>query len=293
MQPDDAAVFDHLSSPARVREVLSELGLKPSKALGQNFLTDANILRILIETAQLRPSDQVLEIGPGLGVVTARLLRRVARVVAIEKDARLVGFLSRNLPGGEGLTLLCGDVLETDVDALLASGINKVVSNLPYSVGSRALVDLAASSQPPERIVVTVQEEVARRLAARPGNRDYGLLTVRVQVSYKARIAKRVSPTCFWPVPRVGSMIVELVRRRRFALSRETETMFRGLASVAFAHRRKQMGGILIRHGPVPGLSADAVKALLAGQGIDPAARPGELHVGKWVALANALTSRS
>ena len=286
---DRPVSLEQLTSPARVREALSGLDLKPSRAMGQNFLVDANVLRILLETARLDKNDNVLEVGPGLGVVTCRLLGVAANVVAVEKDRRLAEFLATRLGERSDFRLLCADVLDADIGELLASGFNKVVSNLPYSVGSRVLVDLAQSGSPPERIVVTVQEEVARRLAAHAGASNYGLLSVRMQLAYDVRIVKKVSPTCFWPIPQVGSMIVDMAYLPRFTLDSQESEMFRALTKTAFSHRRKQMTGILAKYGPGGGMPADQAAELLRESGIEPSTRPGDIEVAEWVGLARLL----
>lgn len=278
-----------LLSPTRVRTVLSELGMSPSKTLGQNFLIDVNILGIVLEAAELERGDRVIEVGPGLGVVTGCLLEKVSHVLAIEKDRRLCEYLARRFGNCPRLTLVCKDALDVDLGNLPVPGANKMVSNLPYCVASRVLVDLAGSERGPDRIVVTVQEEVARRLTAGPGEADYGLLNVRVRLRYSAEIVKKVSPTCFWPVPRVGSMIVLLRRRPRPDLPAKTESMFELATKIAFEHRRKQMRGILMRYWPVHDFSGDAAERFLGKLGIGPKTRPGEIGVEKWLELAEEL----
>ena len=277
----------HLTRPSQVRELLARLDVLPSRVMGQNFLIDGNILNIQLDAADLDPRDHVLEIGPGLGVVTQALLSRVARVTAIEKDHRLAAYLRDTFGSVAHLDLICADAMDCDFDALLAAGVNKVVANLPYSVASRLLVDLASSHAPPARIVVMVQEEVAHRLAAEAGSKAFGLLSVRIQLAYDVSIVKKVSPSCFLPPPKVGSMIVEMVRAPDYGLQPERGPVFCHLLKVAFAHRRKQLHGILMKQFSDWAPSADTADTCLRDAHIAPTARPGEVPVTSWVALAN------
>jgi len=154
---------------SELRSLLNEMDFHPSRALGQNFLIDGNILDILLDAADVRHRDEILEIGPGLGAVTEALVDSARRVVAVEKDRRLYEHLRERFKDKPKLELICADMLEVDTEALLKTGFNKVVSNLPYSAGSRILINLAMAEAAPERIIVTVQQEVAERLAAQAG----------------------------------------------------------------------------------------------------------------------------
>ncbi len=267
----------HLTSPTAVRALLAQMDFKPSRVLGQNFLIDGNILDILLGLAELAPTDQVLEIGPGLGVLTGPLLTRVARVVAIEKDDVLHAHLVKTLGDRTNFTLVHADALQVDLPGLLAQGLNKVVANLPYSVGSRLLVELAQSSHRPERMVVTVQREVADRIVAGPGGHAYGVLSVLLQLDYACALRKRVSRSCFFPVPQVESALVELRRRPARAIPLESDAAFQQAVKTCFAHRRKQLGAILRN------------TAAVEQAGLDPKQRPETLDVEAWIRLANAL----
>ena len=276
----------NLTRPTEIRAALDGLGVRPSKALGQNFLADQNILRILLKTAELTPEDVVLEIGPGLGVVTEGLLRAARTVVAVEKDRRLHAFLVERFGKERRLDLIPADLLELDVAALLAKGITCVVANLPYAVGCRMLVNLAAASRPPGRMVVTVQREVAERLAAAPGASGRGMLSTWLQLAYRVRVVKRVSPACFWPRPEVGSAIVRLDGRDGGLPDERSRQAFYELTRRAFMHRRKQMSAIAGRvlGGAARQAAADALSSLgLAG------ARPQDLSVADWCALVRLL----
>lgn len=269
-----------LTSPSDVRTLLDEMDFKPSRILGQNFLIDGNILRILLDLADLKPTDRVLEIGPGLGVLTEPLLARVAEVVAIEKDDVLHERLATLWPATAPLRLLHADALEVDLGGLLAGGVNKVVANLPYSVGSRLLVELAHAAQRPERMVVTVQREVADRITAAPDSRDFGVLSVFLQLDYEAFLRKRVSRSCFFPPPQVESALVELRRRPQRVEVLHSDDKFHQLVRACFAHRRKQLGAILRQ------------PEAIAAAGLDARQRPETLAVVDWIRLANHLADQ-
>ncbi|HOW97422.1 MAG TPA: 16S rRNA (adenine(1518)-N(6)/adenine(1519)-N(6))-dimethyltransferase RsmA [Kiritimatiellia bacterium] len=281
----------NLTHPSEVKELLSRLGLRPRRTLGQNFLIDANILRILLRTAELHREEQVLEVGPGLGVLTEWLVRYAGRVVAVEKDPVLFGFLKTHFAEAPHLELIHADILDVDLETLLAGGISKVVANLPYSVGSRFLVDLFQTAHPPTRIVVTVQREVARRLAAKPRAEDYGLLSILAQTAFAVNIVKEISPTCFLPPPEVRSAIVELVRLPddREPRSRNCAALLK-LLQDAFARRRKQLAPFLKARA---GLTDSGTGILLDRLGIAPRARPEDISPEQWVLLSNALAPES
>ncbi len=278
-------------SPARVAALLRELDFRPSRALGQNFLVDGNILDVILRTADLRPEDGAMEIGPGLGILTEALLERCARVVAVEKDRRLHAFLAEHFEEARRagrLMLIHGDAVELPHEVWEGYGARKVVSNLPYASASRILVGLASAPQPPASMTVTVQLEVARRLAAEAGTSARGLLSVLVQCVYRVEVAHVISPSCFLPRPAVKSAVVRLTRREPEATA-VLETGYMELVRRAFERRRKQMLNVLSGAGAGPALSAGAALDILRAAGLDPRARPEQLSVAQWRALLAAL----
>lgn len=277
----------NLVRPSDVQAWIHQSGFKPSKVLGQNFLVDENILRIMADTAGLVPDDRVMEIGPGLGVVTHALLERSAFVFAVEKDQRLAAHLQENLAGHPSFALCVADALEAPLASFIEQHrLNKMVANLPYSVGSRVLVDCCMLPRPFERIVVTVQLEVAERLAAKVNTSDYGLLTIWAQLDYEVKIAKRISPTCFQPRPLVTSAIVVMEKKYNRRETLRDPALFDALIKHAFSRRRKQMGSILA--GFHYGANPDAATLALNASGIDPKRRPETLAVDDWIKLASA-----
>ncbi len=279
----------NLTAPSEVRELLEHLDFHPSRVLGQNFLIDVNILKILLSTAKLHQSDAVLEVGPGLGVLTEWLVRWSGRVVAIEKDRRLLAYLRERFAGMPNLELIGSDVLDVDLEALLAGGINKVVANLPYSIGSRLLVELIEATHRPEQMVVTVQREVAERLAAEVGTKEYGLITVFAQSRYAVTIRKVVSPTCFFPPPEVTSAIVEFSLLDPAPAVPADPAGFKKLVKAAFSQRRKQLASLL-RRAPFKN-RAEAIEIVFKRIGIDLKARPETVSPAQWVELSNALAA--
>ena len=272
-----------LTRPSDVRALLAAMDFHPSRLLGQNFLIDANILNILFEAAALTPRDAVLEVGPGLGVLTEGLLERAGRVVAVEKDSRLFQWLENTYAQSPKLGLIHSDILDVDLTPLLAGGVNKCVANLPYAIASRFLVELMGAARAPERIVVTVQLEVAERLAAAPGTHDYGLISVLAQLAYTVSIHKRISPTCFWPAPEVTSAILLMVRRDEPLVAVDDRAALLQLLKLCFSKRRKQIGATL------RGEKFADVDRILADLAIPPMARPENLAPADWAGLSRRL----
>jgi 16S rRNA (adenine1518-N6/adenine1519-N6)-dimethyltransferase len=289
-----------------VREWCQQRGFHPNRTLGQNFLIDRNILESIVDAAGVGPGMRILEIGPGLGVVTMELLRRGAQVTAIEKDHRLAAWLAETLvnppaaaaggghgptaaaAAGRGLQLITADALEVDLDTLLAARFDAMVSNLPYSVGTRILLDIAMHALAPPRITVTVQLEVAERFAAQAGEDARGQAGVWLQRAYDVELVRIIKPTCFWPKPEISSALVRLTRHDRHALSAAEAVRYRELTRHAFMHRRKQLAAAL-RLAPEPlRLETAVVQDLLVACGADPRARAEELDVAQWCALVRA-----
>jgi len=279
----------NLTSPADVRRALDHLGLQPSRALGQNFLIDANILGIILKAAELSPGDRVLEIGSGLGTLTEALARAAQRVIAIEKDSRLSGFLHRRFQTMANVELHIADAMRCDLGTFWAAGVNKLVANLPYSVGSAVLVNVFKGDVRPDMIVVTLQAEVANRLAAEPDTPDYGLLSIWSRLSYETEICRLISPTCFFPRPEVQSAIVAMKKRPQPAQGPADRKFFFALTKYAFGQRRKQMQKILSDAPEGLGRPAPELQVIFAELGLDPRVRPGALAPEQWTQLADRL----
>jgi 16S rRNA (adenine1518-N6/adenine1519-N6)-dimethyltransferase len=256
-------------TPTEARRLIAALGIHPSKKLGQNFLVDANISRIILDAARIRPDETVLEIGPGLGALTGELAVGARRVVAIERDKRLCRYLREKLPAVE---LIEGDALEVPLPAC-----DKVVANLPYSISTPILERLVETEPSPRAMVLTLQREVAERLSAKPGTKDYGALTLFTQLRYHSTTLRVVSSGCFYPRPHVESAVIALDRREpRVRLS--PGAPFHQIVRQGFSQRRKMLRKLVAGAG-------DALTSL----GLPATARGEELSLEQWIALANAL----
>lgn len=272
------------SHPSEVRAFLRAEGFHPSRVLGQNFLIDRNILEIVVAAAEVGAGDNVLEVGPGLGVLTGALLAKGVRLTAIEKDHRLASWLRERFGGRTDFVLHECDALDADWRSLCPGPGRVLVSNLPYAIAARLLVGLAALPTPPARMVVTVQREVADRMAAAPSTADYGLLSILLQRHYSVRVVKHVSPTCFWPPPEVQSTVCRLDLRLESSGNPAEEEEFRRILRLAFSRRRKT----LVRS--LRGEVSDPAAAL-AGAGIPALARPEDLSPAQWDGLVRHLVA--
>ena len=263
----------NLTSPSQVKAWCIENGFHPNKTLGQNFLIDQNALKSIVDAGLEKVEGKgvgvgegvgveggavsVLEIGPGMGVLTEEMLKRGCLVTAIEKDPVLAERLAREAKaeqeGGDGqwwsnLTLISGDALDylsaSSTSSLPLSSFDCMISNLPYQAGTRILLELVQARTIPV-ITALVQTEVAERLAAKEGSKTRGLAGVWAQLDYDVAITRKVSASCFWPRPEIGSSVVRLIRHdRNIDLSDKERTIFHCLTKKAFEHRRKQLGSI-------------------------------------------------
>jgi 16S rRNA (adenine1518-N6/adenine1519-N6)-dimethyltransferase len=238
---------------SEIKQILAETGIQLTKSLGQNFLHDGNQLRRIARAAELQKTDRVLEVGPGLGPLTELLIKEAGQVLAIEKDARLVRMLQERLdairkspaePRAE-LRLVHDDALVYLRREPCDWSGWKLVANLPYSVASPILVELGLGPSGPERMVVTLQLEVAKRLMAKPGAADYGVLTLLVQLDYQPVEWFRIPAGCFFPEPDVDSACVVLMRRAQALLSFEQRKTFASIVKRSFSQRRKMMAKLL------------------------------------------------
>jgi 16S rRNA (adenine1518-N6/adenine1519-N6)-dimethyltransferase len=273
--------------PADVRATLRAAGLRARHALSQNFLADADVLSGILAEAAPEPDDRVLEIGPGLGLLTAGLLEAGSVVTAVELDTGLAAFLRDRFAGeleAGRLTLVEGDALDQDLVQLVAPPYD-VVANLPYHITSPILHALLGEPPRPRRLVLMVQHEVAERIAAPAGKMSY--LSVFVQYHARVRIAFRVPPEAFEPEPAVESAVIVVEPfDEDDRLDPEAEDQLWRLVQAAFRERRKMIHNVLSRQLPV---DAGRVDAALVAAGITPDRRPQTLAVGEWLVLREAI----
>ncbi|XVV04568.1 16S rRNA (adenine(1518)-N(6)/adenine(1519)-N(6))-dimethyltransferase RsmA [Actinosynnema sp. CA-248983] len=278
-----------LLGPADVRRLAAELDIRPTKKLGQNFVHDPNTVRKIVASADLRPDDVVLEVGPGLGSLTLALLPSCRATVAVEIDPVLARRLPRTAaeraPGlASRLTVIEADAMRVTADRFPAEP-TALVANLPYNVAVPVVLHLLAELPTLRTGLVMVQAEVADRMAAGPGSKVYGVPSVKLAWYADARRAGPVSRQVFWPVPNVDSALVAF--ERHAPLSTVDQKALFSLVDAAFAQRRKVLRGALA------GWAGSAARAeqLLISAGVDPGARGEQLDVGDFVRIAEAASS--
>jgi 16S rRNA (adenine1518-N6/adenine1519-N6)-dimethyltransferase len=275
---------DALLGPADVRELAAALGVRPTKQRGQNFVIDANTVRRIVRTAGVRPQDTVVEVGPGLGSLTLALLEVADRVTAIEIDdvlaAALPATVAARMPQrADRFTLVHGDAMQ--VAELPGPPPTALVANLPYNVAVPVLLHMLAVFPSIERTLVMVQAEVADRLAAGPGNKVYGVPSVKANWYAEVKRAGSIGRSVFWPAPNVDSGLVALVRRDPPVTTARREDVFAAV-DAAFAQRRKTLRAALAGWAG----SAAAAEAALVAAGVSPQARGEALTVAQFAAIA-------
>ncbi|MBA4505425.1 16S rRNA (adenine(1518)-N(6)/adenine(1519)-N(6))-dimethyltransferase RsmA [Corynebacterium sanguinis] len=279
-------VESHLLGPVEVRELASELGVTPTKKLGQNFVHDPNTVRRIVAAAELSADDVVVEVGPGLGSLTLGLIDSVAHVIALEIDPRLAGRLARTVEQraesfAERLEVVCADALRVR-RADISRAPTALVANLPYNVSVPVLLHLLEEFPTIRRVLVMVQKEVADRLAAEPGSKIYGVPSVKAAFYGRVSRAGTIGKNVFWPAPNIESGLV------RIDVDPDTDRNLRSsvfpLVDAAFAQRRKTLRSTLAG---VYGSPAAAEQALVDA-GIDPGLRGEKLSVDDFIRLARA-----
>ncbi len=267
-----------------MRVLLDRHGLAPRRADGQNFLVDPNTVRRIVEAAGLRPDDVVLEVGPGLGSLTSGLVGRVARIAAVELDAGLVAVLRERFAGRADVEVVHADVLDLDLDALVAADRVRLVANLPYNVATPIIMQALASRCVADALVM-VQREVGERWGAPVGHRLRSAVSVKVELVARARTALRIPRSVFHPVPNVDSVMVHLERRSDAPTGAERDAVF-ALVEAAFSQRRKTLRNTLSR-------SADRalLEAAASDVGVDLGWRAEQLPASVFRALAVALAT--
>ena len=266
---------------SQLRHALNEAHVRPVKTLGQNFLHDQNLARWIVDQAQIKPQDFVVEIGPGLGALTGEILRRGARLLALEKDQRLVNFLHENLRDSRFEIRHC-DALQFDMRALFADRNVKLLGNLPYYIASPLLLRFTEFPSPISLALLMLQNEMARRLSATPRSSDYGALTLGVQLHHHVKYLRKVSRTVFFPEPEVASAIVRLTPRAENHCDVTNDKIFHAIVRAGFSQRRKQLRKLL----------ADWVEDwenVAEKIGATTTARAEELSREQWMKLASFL----
>jgi 16S rRNA (adenine1518-N6/adenine1519-N6)-dimethyltransferase len=264
---------------SEIKATLREIRVSPVKSLGQNFLHDRNLSRWIVEQIELTSDDYAVEIGPGLGALTEFALGKGARVLAIEKDARLTRFLRTHF-SGEQLEVLHADALEFDMRTLFTKARVKLLGNLPYYISSQLLLKFLGYPGPISLWLFTLQKELAHRLSASPSTKDYGALTLQVQLHHRIKYLRTISGSVFIPQPDVDSAIVRVSPRDPMELPQCDEKVFTQLVRRGFSQRRKQLGKLLREEISDWPRAADTL-------GLEPQVRAEALSLEQWIALTN------
>ena len=276
-----------IASPEVVHYICKRFDIKMSKKLGQNFLIKRGIVDEIVHAAELTPGEPVLEVGPGIGTLTQGLAQSGADVTAIELDRRLLEVLDTTLASYDNVRIVHGDVLKLDVPTIMNHKPFKVVANLPYYITSPIIMSLLESKLPIERLVVMVQKEVALRMVAKPGTKDYGALSVAVQYYTEPDIVLDVPPKSFLPAPAVTSSVIRCVLRDKPPVDVIDEKLFFRVVKAGFAQRRKTFSNTM----KTTGLSKDRIEELLAKANIDGQRRGETFTLQEFADIANAWAS--
>ena len=285
-----------LYAPSTVKSIKDSHDFKFSKSLGQNFLVDKNIVDHIVDGANIGPDDLAIEIGPGMGVITSEAAQRAARVVAVEIDKTLIPILKETLAEHDNVDVINQDILKTDVNEIIqqygegrtAKNI-KIIGNLPYYITTPIIMKILEDDVPASSITIMMQKEVAERINAKPGTKDYGALSVAVQYYCDTQIVANVPKEAFMPQPKVGSTVLRLDIREDRLVELADKEMFFQVVKAGFGQRRKTLSNSLMGVG---GITKEIVKDALEAAGIEPGRRAETLDLYEFARLANEVSAR-
>jgi len=278
---------------ATVAALLRRHGIRPKKKLGQHFLSATPTIKKIVDAIDPSPDECVIEIGPGPGTMTGLLSERAGFVIAVDRDASMLDVAREELGGVENVKFIEADILDFDLESAIADvpkrfgGKVEVAGNLPYNISSPILFWIIENRRLISRAVLMVQKEVAQRIAAKPGGKDYGTLSVRTQAYAGVKKLFDVSPGNFIPPPEVNSSVLELDFSGGAVEKPKDDAAFEAVVRAAFGKRRKTLRNALL--GGLPGLSAERLDAALSQAGIDGKRRPETLSVEDFIGLAGTL----
>ena len=284
---DEKVLQPKIASREVTMHILKAFGLRMSKKLGQNFLIDARIVQGIVDAAEVKPGDRVLEIGPGIGTLTQGLAEAGADVTAVELDKKLPAVLKETLKAYDNVRIVPGDILKVNIPEIMGDAPFKVAANLPYYITTPILMTLLERRLPITHMVTMVQKEVAERMTAKPGSRIYGALSVAVQYYTEPQIVLDVPPRSFIPAPEVMSVVVSCRVRKEPAVAVQDEKLFFRVVKAAFGQRRKTLMNAL-KGGGFP---KEAVRDALEQSGIDPTRRGETLTLEEFGRLADAFAA--
>ena len=281
-----------LGKPQNTIAVLQKYNFNFQKKFGQNFLVDARVLDKIISAAEITETDFVLEIGPGIGTMTQYLCENAREVIAVEIDRNLIPILADTLSGYQNVEVIHEDILKVDINRLAQERNQgkpiKVVANLPYYITTPIIMGLFESHVPVESITIMVQKEVAERMQAQPGTKDYGALSLAVQYYAKPDIVAHVPPNCFIPRPKVGSAVIRLTKHRENNVQAKDETLMFGIIRASFNQRRKTLVNGLYHALGLP-FGKEQISNALEELGLRPDVRGEALTLGQFAELSDLL----
>ncbi|GFO84391.1 16S rRNA (adenine(1518)-N(6)/adenine(1519)-N(6))-dimethyltransferase RsmA [Anaerostipes butyraticus] len=284
--------MEKLSNPQKTIEVIQKYQFDFQKKFGQNFLIDGRVLEKIMDAADITKEDFVLEIGPGIGTMTQYLAERAREVLAVEIDKNLIPILAETLSEYENVDILNADILKTDLNKIAEEKNGghpiKVVANLPYYITTPIIMGLFESHVPVENVTVMVQKEVADRMQAGPGTKDYGALSLAVQYYAEPYIAANVPPNCFMPRPKVGSAVIRLTKHKTPPVQVKNEKLLFQLIRASFNQRRKTLQNGIKNFSGL-NFSKEEVAEALEQMGVSPTIRGEALTLEQFAQLSNLL----
>ncbi len=284
----------NLTNPTYVKSILDRFDFSFRKKYGQNFLIDDNILSEIIGSADISKADTVLEIGPGIGTLTEELCKNAGKVIAVEIDSELIPILEDTLFNYSNITIVNNDILKVDIEKLTEEYNNgerfKVVANLPYYITSPIIMELLERRLPIESITLMVQKEVAERMTAGPGTKDYGSLSLAVRYYTTPEIICNVSPSCFMPKPKVESSVIKLIVNEKPPYDVNDEELLFHIIRASFNQRRKTLANGLNNY-PKLNYSKDQIKEAIEMSGFRPDVRGETLTLEEFITLTNNLST--
>ena len=275
-----------------VRNIKATHGFRFSKSLGQNFLTDKDAVDKIVAGAEIGPGDLVIEIGPGMGVITAEAAERAAKVIAIEIDKTLIPVLADTLSAYKNIEIINQDVLKTDINEIIdreGGGPVKIIGNLPYYITTPIIMKLLEERTRAESLIIMTQKEVADRITASPGTKAYGALSVSVQFYCRAQKLIDVGRECFIPAPQVDSTVLKLVFRKEAPVALRNQKLFFECVRAGFGQRRKTLSNSLKT---LQGVSKEIIRDSLEAAGIDPARRAETLSIEEFAQISDEVDKR-
>ena len=286
--PDIQDRENMLSNPKQTIRVIQENNFTFRKNYGQNFLIDSHVIDKIVAAAEIDKDTEVLEIGPGIGTLTQYLAEAAKSVTAVEIDDKLIPILEKTMADYDNVRIIHGDILKQDIAALFGDRPFKIVANLPYYITTPIIMSLLEGRVPADSITVMIQKEVADRMQASPGSKDYGALSLAVQYYSEPYLAANVPPNCFMPRPNVGSAVIRLTRRLEPPVEVKDEQLMFKLIRAAFNQRRKNLANAIKNFEGLQ-FSREEVEAALEKVGLDVRVRGEALSLKEFASLTNEI----